>query len=64
MTGGVAQVVELLVCKCKALNSNPNATKKKVNVQLPFTVTKVTEKWWHLLDMVRHNRRINILYHV
>jgi hypothetical protein len=28
-TGGVAQVVECLLCKCKVLNSNPSPTKKK-----------------------------------
>jgi hypothetical protein len=27
--GGVGQVVELLLCKCKALSSNPNPTKKQ-----------------------------------
>jgi hypothetical protein len=28
-TGGVAQVVDHLICKCKALSSNPSLTKKK-----------------------------------
>jgi hypothetical protein len=28
-TGGVAQVVECLLCKPKILSSNPNSTKKK-----------------------------------
>jgi hypothetical protein len=28
-TGGMAQAVELLLCKHKALSSNPNPTKKK-----------------------------------
>jgi hypothetical protein len=27
--GGVAQVVECLLCKCKAMSSNPSPTKKK-----------------------------------
>jgi hypothetical protein len=29
-TGHVAQAVEHLLCKHKALNSNPNSTKKKM----------------------------------
>jgi hypothetical protein len=28
-TGGVAQAIEHLLCKCEALNSNPNLKKKK-----------------------------------
>jgi hypothetical protein len=28
-TGGVAQVIELLLCKCKVLSSNPNPPPKK-----------------------------------
>jgi hypothetical protein len=28
-TGGVAQAVEFLLCKCEALNSNPNPTKNE-----------------------------------
>jgi hypothetical protein len=28
-TGSMAQAVECLVCKCKALNSNSNPTKKR-----------------------------------
>jgi hypothetical protein len=28
-TRGVAQVVECLLCKCKALSTNPSPTKKK-----------------------------------
>jgi hypothetical protein len=28
-TGGEVQVVECLLCKCKALSSNPTLTKKK-----------------------------------
>jgi hypothetical protein len=38
-TGGVAEEVEHLLCKCKALNSNPSPTKKKEKVQtsrMPF----------------------------
>jgi hypothetical protein len=27
--GGVAQSIEYLLCKCKALSSNPTPTKKK-----------------------------------
>jgi hypothetical protein len=29
-TGGVAQAVEHLFCKCKALSSNPSLTKKSI----------------------------------
>jgi hypothetical protein len=29
LTGGVAQAVQLLLCKCKALSSNTNPTKNK-----------------------------------
>jgi hypothetical protein len=28
-TGGVAEAVECLLCKCEVLNSNPSPTKKK-----------------------------------
>jgi hypothetical protein len=28
-TGGVAQAIELLLCKCKTLSSNPSPSKKK-----------------------------------
>jgi hypothetical protein len=28
-TGGVAQAVEHLLCKCKALNSNPSPTRRR-----------------------------------
>jgi hypothetical protein len=32
-TGRVAQVAELLLCKCKSLSSNPIPPKKKKNQQ-------------------------------
>jgi hypothetical protein len=31
--GGVAQAVEWLLCKCKALNSNPSPTKKNTETK-------------------------------
>jgi hypothetical protein len=31
-TGGVAQAVERLLCKCTALSSNPSPTKKKKKI--------------------------------
>jgi hypothetical protein len=34
-TGGVAQAVEHLLCKCKALSSNLSATKKKKKKKKP-----------------------------
>jgi hypothetical protein len=34
--GGVAQVVECLPCKCKALSSNPSTAKKQTKKQNPF----------------------------
>jgi hypothetical protein len=36
-TGGLAQAVELLVCKCKALSSNPSPNNK-----MPFGTQKST----------------------
>jgi hypothetical protein len=30
MTGGVAQAVEHLLCRCKVLSSNPSSMKKKL----------------------------------
>jgi hypothetical protein len=45
-TGGVAQIVELLFCKCKALSSNSNLTKKikKKKKQYIETQNKTKQK--------------------
>jgi hypothetical protein len=40
-TAGVAQGVECLLCKCKALSSNPSVTKKKKKEK------KRKDKWAH-----------------
>jgi hypothetical protein len=40
-TGGVVQAIEHLLCKCKALSSNPSPAKKKKKVQkvhIPFYI--------------------------
>jgi hypothetical protein len=37
-TGGVAQVVDNLLCKCKALSSNSSLTKKKVFCSWDFSI--------------------------
>jgi hypothetical protein len=34
-TGGTAEVVELLLCKCKAPSSNPSPTGKKKKIKSP-----------------------------
>jgi hypothetical protein len=42
-TGGIAQLVESLLCKCEAMSSNPTPTKKKkeyIAAQLPFLNSK------------------------
>jgi hypothetical protein len=36
-TGGVAQVIELLLCKCEVLSSSPNTIKKKICSCLNWT---------------------------
>jgi hypothetical protein len=45
-TGGVAQVVECVLCKCEALNLNPSPTKKKrkpiEGENFPGTITQGT----------------------
>jgi hypothetical protein len=42
-TGGMVQVVESLLCKCRALCSNSSPTKKK---KIEFNSWSYTRPWW------------------
>jgi hypothetical protein len=43
-TGSMTQVVESLLCKCKAQSSNPSSTRKKKNHILYDSIYNILEK--------------------
>jgi hypothetical protein len=62
-TGGVAQIVENLLCECEALSSNPSLTKQKKKERKVENSNDVLRTYWSLSlnysDEMRNEWRIN-----
>jgi hypothetical protein len=56
-TGRVAQVVDHLLCKCKAPSSNPSPTKKKRLYLFLMTVAYILLLWIQTMALIEQNKK-------